>query len=168
MFIHLDTREFGTTLNVKGIMGQYLGSLGRVMRPRAALVALATTLGIALCARSNLAAPATRGVGPDGPARDSVARDLPGLGNAEPTPQARPAGADDGSLLPGAPGSSASMAPQREWHLVMGKHWQIGGPRGEDPAVTDARENTRGACPTGMVDVQGKMKVHAMVDEMQL
>ena len=154
-------------MNVKGIMGQYFGSLGRAMRPRAALVALATTLGIALSARSNMAAPATPGVGPDGPARDSVARDLPGLGNAEPTPQARPI--DDGALLPGAPGSMASLtAPQREWHLVMGKHWQINGPRGEDPVLTDAREGTRGACPAGMVSVSGKMKVHAMIDEMQL
>ena len=50
----------------------------------------------------------------------------------------------------------------------MGKHWQIGGPRGEDPAVTDAREGTRGACPAGMVSVSGKMKVHAMIDELQL
>ena len=172
MFIHLDTREFGTTLNVKGNMGQFLGSLGRAgvfaRRPRAVLVALATLLGIAFCARSNLAAPATRGIGPDGPARDAVARDLPGLGNAEPTPQARSAQdarADDGSFLPGAP---PPAAPQREWHLVMGKHWQISGPRGEDPALTDAREGTRGACPAGMVSVQGKMKVHAMVDEMQL
>ena len=172
MFIHLDTREFGTTLNVKGNMEQFPGSLGRAgvlaRRPRAVLVALATLLGIALCARSNLAAPATRGIGPDGPARDAVARDLPGLGNAEPTPQARSAQdarADDGSFLPGAP---PPAAPQREWHLVMGKHWQISGPRGEDPALTDAREGTRGACPAGMVSVQGKMKVHAMVDEMQL
>ena len=171
MFIGLDTREFRSTVNVKGIMGQFLGSLrtgkGKTWRrPRAVLVAVATTLGIALCARSNMAAPATAGVGPDGPARDSVARDLPGLGNADPTPQARPAGADDPALLPGAPGSM--LLPQREWHLVMGKHWQINGPRGEDPALTDAREGTRGACPAGMVSVSGKMKVNAMIDEMQL
>ncbi len=161
-FIRLDTRELVTTLNVKGIMGQYLGSLARrgemVRRPRAVLVALATTLGIALCAGPNQAAPATPGVGPDGPARDSIARDLPGL--ASPPPQARPDG-DDGTLLP-------SGAPKREWNYVMGKHWQIGGPRGEDPVLTDARESTRGACPAGMVSVQGKMKVHAMLDELQL
>ena len=158
-FIVLDTRELVSTLNVKDIMGQYLGSLTRTMKPRAVLVALATTLGIALCARPNMAAPATRGVGPDGPARDSVARDLPGLENTAPPALPRVDG-DDGSLLPGA--------PQREWHLVMGKHWQIGGPRGEDPALTDAREGTRGSCPTGMVGVQGKMKMHFLLDDLQL
>lgn len=151
-------------------MGQYLGrdagTAGRTgrgetfRRPRAVLVALATVAGIALCAGPNQAAPATPGVGPDGPARDGVARDLPGL--ASPTPQARPDG-DDGALLPGQPST-----PKREWNFVMGKHWQIAGPRGEDPALTDTRENTRGACPAGMVSVQGKMKVHAMLDELQL
>ena len=54
----------------------------------------------------------------------------------------------------GAPGSM--LAQQREWHLVMGKHWQINGPRGEDPALTDAREGTRGACPAGMVSVRAR------------
>jgi formylglycine-generating enzyme len=150
-------------VNVKYIMGQNLGSFRRALRPRAVLVALATTIGIALCARPNQAAPVTKGVGPDGPARDSVARDLPGLETtvvAQPRPFIEGEVHEAPPLLPGA--------PQREWHLVMGKHWQIGGPRGEDPALTDARESTRGACPTGMVDVQGKMKVHAMIDEMQL
>ena len=148
-------------------MGQYLGSLGRV-KPRGLLLAVATTLGIALCARSNQAAPVTKGVGPDGPARDAVARDLPGL-ETSPIAQPRPVIDNEahdeshvGTLLP------TLTVPQHEWHLVMGKHWQIGGPRGEDPTLTDARESTRGACPVGMVDVQGKMKVHAMLDEMQL
>jgi formylglycine-generating enzyme required for sulfatase activity len=57
---------------------------------------------------------------------------------------------------------------KHEWHLVTGKFWQIGGPRGEDPAVTDAREKTGGGCPTGMVSVQGKMKMHFLLDELQL
>jgi hypothetical protein len=164
VFIRLDTRELRATLNVKENMGQKSWSLSRAgvtwQKPRAVLVALATTLGIALCARPNLAAPATPGVGPDGPARDPVARDLPGLGNAALTPQARPAGKNDALPL--------QTTPAREWHLVMGKHWQIDGPRGEDPALTDSREGTRGACPAGMVSVQGKMKVHAMLDELQL
>jgi len=95
-------------------------------------------------------------VGPDGPASDPIARDLPGLV----APPAMPRQELGDGLLP--------LAPQREWHLVLGKHWQIDGPRGEDPAITDAREGTRGSCPVGMVDVRGRMKSHAMVDEMQL
>ena len=77
-------------------------------------------------------------------------------------PQPRPDIADDALAAP-RPGP-----PQREWHLVRGKHWQIGGPRGEDPEITDARESNRGACPSGMVEVKGKMKVHAMIDELQM
>ena len=153
------TREnYDTTLNVKGIMGQYLGSLGRAMKPRAVLVALATTLGIALCAPPNQAAPAAVGNGPDGPSRDSVSRDLPGLVTDA---VAQPRVGGDDLLSPNAP-------KQHEWHLVNNKFWQIGGPRGEDPAVTDAREATRGACPSGMVNVQGKMKMHFLLDDLQL
>ena len=151
-------------MNVKDIMGQNLGSPARSglgNRPRALLLAAATALGIAFCAGPNQAAPVAKGMGPDGPSRDAVARDLPGLGTMV---VAQPRTSLDEPTDP----TVLSGAPAREWHLVMGKHWQIGGPRGEDPAVTDARENTRGACPTGMVDVQGKMKVHAMIDEMQL
>lgn len=48
--------------------------------------------------------------------------------------------------------------PQREWRLVDKKHWQIVGPEGEDPAITDAVEGTRGACGPGMVEVAGNMK----------
>lgn len=150
-------------------MGQILGSLragvswrGRSHRrptPRAVLVALATVLGIALCARPNLAAPATPRVSSESRARDPIARDLPGL--TAPIEPSRPAGADETTLL-------LQTTPAREWHLVMGKHWQINGPRGEDPALTDAHEGTRGACSAGMVSVKGKMKLHAMLDEMQL
>ncbi len=144
-------------------MGRYLGSLVRSTKPRVLLVAVAATLGVAvfLLARSNQAAPASAVIGPDAPAPGAVGRDLPGLGAASVTP-----GAVDNPFLrePLAP-----PAPTREWRLVMGgKHWQISGASGEDPAITDAREGTRGACPVGMVDVQGKMKVHAMLDEMQL
>jgi len=56
----------------------------------------------------------------------------------------------------------------RSWHLVNGRHWQIDGAAGEDPEVTDAYEGTRGACPAGMVWVAGDMKVHPMMDELQL
>ena len=53
----------------------------------------------------------------------------------------------------------APGAPTRPWTLLAGKHWQIASPETEDPSVTDATEGTRGGCPTGMVDVQGSMKV---------
>jgi hypothetical protein len=54
-----------------------------------------------------------------------------------------------------------------EWRYVLGKHWQIVSPPGEDPAVTDAAEGNRGACPVGMIEVQGKMKTAGMMDELQ-
>ncbi len=50
-------------------------------------------------------------------------------------------------------------APTRPWTLVDGKHWQLASAETEDPAVTDEAEGTRGACPQGMVEVQGSMKV---------
>lgn len=56
----------------------------------------------------------------------------------------------------------------REWQLVQGRHWQIKGPAGEAPAVTDAREKNRGACPAGMIEVAGKMKQHFLLDELQM
>ncbi|MBI4704597.1 MAG: SUMF1/EgtB/PvdO family nonheme iron enzyme [Deltaproteobacteria bacterium] len=45
------------------------------------------------------------------------------------------------------------------WRLVRGRHWQIVSADYEDPEATDGRERTRGACPVGMVDVKGEMKV---------
>jgi hypothetical protein len=60
-----------------------------------------------------------------------------------------------------------SPAPAREWRLIAGRHWQIIGPPGEDTATTDSTEGSRGACPSGMVEVRGKMKVAALLDEMQ-
>jgi formylglycine-generating enzyme len=48
--------------------------------------------------------------------------------------------------------------PSRPWTLV-GKSWQISSAESEDAAVTDAAEGTRGSCTSGMVDVQGLMKV---------
>jgi formylglycine-generating enzyme len=46
-----------------------------------------------------------------------------------------------------------------EWKLVEGKHWQVVGPDGEDPAVTDAREGGKGVCKPGMVEVKGNYRV---------
>lgn len=56
----------------------------------------------------------------------------------------------------------------QEWRLVMGRHWQLVGRPGEDPAITDAREGNRGACPVGMVEVRGRMKQHPHLDALQL
>src|SRR4051812_47960556 len=66
-----------------------------------------------------------------------------------------------------ASGGAPPPAPSFTWHLVDGKHWQIATPAGEDPAVTDAAEGNRGACPAGMIEVNGKMRVVAMGDEVQ-
>jgi hypothetical protein len=46
-----------------------------------------------------------------------------------------------------------------EWTLVAGKHWQVLSSPVESRETTDALEGTRGACPAGMVEVQGRMKV---------
>lgn len=54
------------------------------------------------------------------------------------------------------PPPSAPLAHQ--WRLVEGHHWQIVSTEDpEDVDVTDAREGTRGNCPSGMVEVQGTM-----------
>ncbi len=47
----------------------------------------------------------------------------------------------------------------REWRLVAGNYWQLVALDGEDVAVTDAEEGTRGNCPSGMVEVRGQMKL---------
>lgn len=62
------------------------------------------------------------------------------------------------------------VAPAHEWRQVGGSHWQMvaqdaahadsqatAREAGEDPAATDAVENTRGACAEGMVEVRGNM-----------
>jgi formylglycine-generating enzyme len=43
------------------------------------------------------------------------------------------------------------------WQLVDKRHWQVTSPGSEAPAVTDAAEGTRGGCPEGMVQVEGRM-----------
>ena len=50
-------------------------------------------------------------------------------------------------------------ALQHVWRVDDGKYWHIESTRVEDPATTDAVERTRGACPAGMVEVAGQMKV---------
>lgn len=61
-------------------------------------------------------------------------------------------------LVVGAAGESMERKPQREWRLVDGKHWQIVGPEGEDPNITDRVEGNRGRCAPGMIEVKGQMK----------
>ena len=49
------------------------------------------------------------------------------------------------------------------------RHWQrISVGPVETTAETDAREGTRGVCPEGMVEIDGKMKQSAMLDALQL
>lgn len=48
--------------------------------------------------------------------------------------------------------------PAHEWRHIDGKYWQIVTAPGEEPAVTDAREGNRGACPAGMVDIKGSYR----------
>lgn len=52
-----------------------------------------------------------------------------------------------------------STAVPRDWQLVRGKHWQIVSAPSEDMATTDMLEGTRGACPAGMVEAKGHMKL---------
>ncbi len=54
-----------------------------------------------------------------------------------------------------------------EWREVGTNHWQIKTPPGEAPATTDAAEGNRGTCPEGMIDVNGKMRLTEMGDELQ-
>jgi hypothetical protein len=69
----------------------------------------------------------------------------------------------------------ALVAPrplEHEWQLREGRHWQIASGPGEDPQVTDAVERTTGRCPSGMAEVEGRMKGAGvdldLVDALQL
>jgi formylglycine-generating enzyme len=68
------------------------------------------------------------------------------------------------SALP-APTSAGSA-----WQLIDGKYWQRQSHQVESTEVTDTREGNRGACPAGMVEVQGTMKMPAKyaIDSLQL
>ena len=98
------------------------------------------------------ASPSPLGVGAEGRAPPS---DLPGL-----TPNAPP-----GSAFVDVPADAAST---RTWQLIQGRHWQIVGPAGEPPSVTDAREKNRGSCAPGMIEVAGNMKQHFLLDALQM
>jgi formylglycine-generating enzyme len=49
--------------------------------------------------------------------------------------------------------------PLHPWRLLEGRHWQIVSASVESVDVTDSAEDTTGSCPSGMVEVQGRMKV---------
>jgi formylglycine-generating enzyme required for sulfatase activity len=57
-----------------------------------------------------------------------------------------------------AAGGVPITTPSHTWRHIDGKHWQIVGPSGEDPAATDAREGNRGTCAPGMVDIKGSYR----------
>lgn len=129
-------------------------------RNKAMFFAAAIGLGLSSLSPSNLAAPSSSpsndGLVPDARARGN---DLPGLVDTPAVTKASVGNADPLGLLP---------SPSRAWRLVENRHWQIVGPRGEDPNVTDAREGNRGACGPGQIEVKGKMKQHFLLDDLQL
>src|SRR5262245_10967249 len=49
--------------------------------------------------------------------------------------------------------------PPRDWIQRNGKSWQCASTVEEDVETTDTRENNRGTCPAGMVEVRGRMRV---------
>ena len=66
---------------------------------------------------------------------------------------------EDSGKYPRLAGMIPEAAPTRPWGLIAGKHWQIASPEGEDVAVTDEAEHTRGECAAGMVEVSGQMRL---------
>src|SRR5262245_23944054 len=64
-------------------------------------------------------------------------------------------------------GASADKPPMsHEWREIGDNHWQIVS-NGEPVDVTDAAEKTRGACPPGMVEIKGAMRISQIGDELQ-
>jgi len=63
--------------------------------------------------------------------------------------------------------AAADKKPSRDWKEVGANHWQIVGPAGEAPDVTDAAEGNRGACTAGMIEIKGNFRVTAIGDELQ-
>lgn len=141
-------------------MGRVFDLLRGGRRTRNLRVSLATTLLVALWASSDFAAPVEAPASrPDGGADQASPTDAQAVTPATAGGAAR---ADDSASAAAVP-----LGQQHEWQLVMGRHWQIVGPPGEDPAATDAREGTRGSCPVGMVEVRGRMKLDPMMDLLQ-
>jgi peroxiredoxin len=128
-------------------MGKVVGSLKSTPRLRLARVLAGTSLfAIALYGPQNFAMP-------EKPLSTDPLLKLP-------------AGEDRGIQGPTDSTPEAREEP-RQWRLVSGRSWQIVSAAGEAPEVTDAAEGTRGACPSGMVEVKGKMKQSFLLDELQ-
>lgn len=163
--IDLDKSPFESRLRQRGgMMGKVFDSLfgwhGAPLPRRGAgalLMAAGASVAIAFWGPSNMAAPNRAAPALENTTSfDSVRLDVPALAATPFVVQT----ADD--RLPEV------FVPGREWRQVKSGFWQIVGPVGEDPAVTDEREGGRGSCGMGQVEVQGKMKVHSMMDELQM
>ncbi len=72
-----------------------------------------------------------------------------------------------GLTLSSPKSTSTTQRQPHTWRLVNGHNWQIESDVTETRAETDAREGTHGACPEGMVDVEGSMKVDGALDSME-
>ena len=53
----------------------------------------------------------------------------------------------------------ADEPPLHPWILIEGRSWQVSSAGAEDVTTTDAAEQTRGACPAGMVEIAGRTKI---------
>jgi formylglycine-generating enzyme len=144
-------------------MGMQFGSLSRNARSTrsAGLVVTLVLLGLSHCASSR---------GPLASRRTDVAASAEGPPSVVPSSAVASGAPQAGSVEPAdAPGNGLlDMPSHREWQLVQGRHWQIAGPAGEASSITDVRENNRGACGPGMIEVAGKMKQHFLLDELQM
>lgn len=158
----------------RGHFGAHLGAHLGPGGPRVSLLASATLLGIALWGPSNLVASAAPASLPSPSALQPMSPDDSWrAANNSSAIGAMVGGGEVASLLTppspaGLEGALAGGGPQHTWQLLQGRYWQISGPAGEDPSVTDAAEHNRGSCSAGMVEVQGRMKVAALLDELQL
>lgn len=111
-------------------------------------------VGAAPSPRDDSAAPALR-IAPQAVTRSLGPTLVPNavLATSEPGPQ--PGEPAPFEATPSAPASHTTFP----WRVLEGKFWQVVAQApSEAPQVTDRREGNRGACPTGMVEVAGRMK----------
>jgi hypothetical protein len=171
----LDGRECISTIHVIRVMGMKSGSLLATahQKRRLWLFAVAVLLGIA----SKNVTSAWGGDRPrDGTSTSTLSPASSALGVGAGARPPRMEGPALSTLMPAKPSSTTLLAESadsaaptsRSWRLIQGRHWQIVGPAGEPPSVTDAREKNRGSCLPGMIEVAGKMKQHFLLDELQM